>query len=44
MVLNNVTKFHRIIIKIIHLSEQTSFQPTIFHKIKGNNSLKHGVI
>ena len=32
IVLNNVTKFHRIIIKNIHLREQTSFQPTIFHK------------
>ena len=31
MVLNNVTKLHRIIIKTIHLREQMSFQPTIFH-------------
>ena len=38
MVLNNVTKFHRIIIKTIHVREQTSFQPMI------NNSLKHGAI
>ena len=30
----NVTKFHRIIIKTIHLREQTSFQPTIFHKLR----------
>ena len=44
MLLNNVTKFHRIIIKTIHLREQTSFQRTIFHKLKGNNSLKHGAI
>ena len=34
MVLNNVTDFHRIIIKSIHLREQTSFQPTIFHKLR----------
>ena len=44
MVLNNVTKFHRIIIKTIHLREQTSFQMTILIKTKGNNSLKHGAI
>ena len=32
MVLNNhVTKFHRFIIKTIHLREQTPFQPMIFH-------------
>ena len=29
MVLNNVTKFHRIIIKTIHLREQVSFQSVI---------------
>ena len=34
MVLNNVTKFHRIIIKTIHLREQTSFQTAIFHKLR----------
>ena len=34
MVLNNVTKFHRIIIKTIHLREQMSFHPTIFHKLR----------
>ena len=34
MVLNNVTKFHRIINKTIHLREQTSFQPAIFHKLR----------
>ena len=34
MVLNNVTKFHRIIVKTIHLREQTSFQPTNFHKLR----------
>ena len=32
MVFNNVTKFHRIIIKTIHVREQTLFQPMIFHK------------
>ena len=30
MVLKNVTKFHRIIIKTIRVREQTSFQPMIF--------------
>ena len=30
MVLNNVTKFHRVIIETIHLREQTSFQAMIF--------------
>ena len=34
MVLNNMTKFHRIIIKTVHLREQTSFQPTIVHKLR----------
>ena len=34
MVLNNVIKFHRIIIKTIHVREQTSFQPMIFHKLR----------
>ena len=34
MVLNNVTKFHRIVIKTIHVREQTLFQPMIFHKLK----------
>ena len=34
MVLNNVTKFHRIVIKTIHLREQTSFQMVNFHKQK----------
>ena len=34
MVLNNVTKFYIIIIKTIHLREQTSFQPAIFHKLR----------
>ena len=32
MVLNNVTKFHKILIKIIRLRERTSFQMVIFHK------------
>ena len=34
MVLNNVTKFHRIIIKTIHLRVQTSFKTMIFHKLR----------
>ena len=34
MVLDNVAEFHRIIIKTIHLREQTSFQPTILHKLR----------
>ena len=34
MVIYNVTKFHRIIIKTIHLREQMLFQPTIFHKLR----------
>ena len=34
MALNNVTRFHRIIIKTIHLREQTLFQQTIFHKLR----------
>ena len=32
MVLNNVTKFHKILIKSIQLSERTSFQMKNFHK------------
>ena len=31
-VLNNVIMFHNILIKIIQLSEQTSFQTVNFHK------------
>ena len=34
MVLNNVTRLHRVIIETIHLREQTSFQPMIFHKLR----------
>ena len=30
MVLNNVTKFHKILIKTVQLREQTSFQTVIF--------------
>ena len=44
MVFNNVTKFHRIIIKTIHLREQTSFQPTIFHKLRAITPYRHGAI
>ena len=32
MVLNNVTKFHKILIKTIQLREGTSFQTMNFHK------------
>ena len=32
MVLNNVTKFHKILIKSIRLRVWTSFQTVIFHK------------
>ena len=32
MVLNNVTKFHKILIKSILLRERTSFQMVNFHK------------
>ena len=32
MVLNNVTKFHKILIKIIRVRERTSFQMVKFHK------------
>ena len=31
-VLNNVTKFHKILIKTIRLRERTSFQMVYFHK------------
>ena len=34
MVLNNLTKFLRIIIKTIHVREQTLFQPMIFDVTK----------
>ena len=39
MVLNNETKFHIVIIKTIHLREQTSFQLMIFHKLR---AITHG--
>ena len=32
MVLNNVTKFHKILIKNIRVRERTSFKPVNFHK------------
>ena len=32
MVINNVTTFHRILIKTIRLRERTSFKTEIFHK------------
>ena len=39
MVLNNVTKFRRIIIKTIHVREQTSFQLMIFYKLRAITKL-----
>ena len=49
MVLKNVTKFHKILIKSIQLRERTWFQMVNFHKqraltTKGLNYWKHGVI
>ena len=41
MVLNNVTKFYRIIIKTIHLREQTSFQPTFFSLTEDDTLFSH---
>ena len=32
MILNNVTKFHKILIKTIHLKERTSFKTVNFNK------------
>ena len=32
LVLNNVTKFHKILIKTIRLRERTSVKTVIFHK------------
>ena len=32
MLLNNVTKFHKILIKTIRIREQTSFKTVNFHK------------
>ena len=34
MVLNNVAKFHKILIKTIRLREHTSFKMVTFHKQK----------
>ena len=39
MVLNNVTKFHRILIETIHVVSNDEFSQT-----KDNNSLKHVAI
>ena len=45
MVLNNVTKFHKILIKTIRLRERTSFKAVNFHKqFKSHNYRKHGAI
>ena len=45
IVLNNVTKFHKILIKTIRLREQTSFQMVNFHKqraITTENMVRYG--
>ena len=34
MVLNNVNKFHKILIKSIRLRERTSFKTVNFHKLR----------
>ena len=41
MILNNVTKFHRIIIKTIHVREQTSFQAMVFHKQRAKSMVPY---
>ena len=45
MVLNNVTNFHKILIKTIRLREWTSFQMVNFHKqraITNENMVRYG--
>ena len=45
MVLNNVTKFHKILIKNIRVREPTSFKTVIFHKrraITTESLVRHG--
>ena len=45
IVLNNVTKFHKIVIKSIRLRERTSFQMVHFHKqraITAENMVRYG--
>ena len=44
MVLNNMTKFHEILIKNTRVRERTSFQMVNFHKQRGYYSLKPGAI
>ena len=45
MVLNNVIKFHKILIKTIHLRERTSFKKTVnFNKQRAITAEKHGAI
>ena len=47
MVLNNVTKFHKILIKSIQLREPTSFQMVNFHKqraITTESMVQYGAI
>ena len=40
MVLNNVTKFHKILIKIIRLRERTSFQMVNFNKQRAITTIR----
>ena len=45
MVLNNVTKFHKILIKTIRLRERTSFKTANFHKqraITADSMVRYG--
>ena len=45
MILNNVTKFHRIMIKTIRVREHTLFKTVIFHKQRrAITAEKHGAI
>ena len=47
MVLNNVTEFHKVLIKSIRLTERTSFQMVNFHKqraITTENMVRYGLL
>ena len=47
MVLNNVTKFHKILIKTIQLREWTSFKTVNFHKqraITAESMVRYGLL
>ena len=41
MVLNNVTKFHKILVKTIQLRERTSFKTVNFHKQRAITAEKY---